>query len=594
MIRENQYDTDKLKEYCRAVSEMNEYFQSQKESENDFVGTQIGVLKNSYEIAILSFSDSANEDIDRYIKAGNLRNVSFFKNKKMSRLKRKILQNPVIAKFSMDNGLLNKNTINCVDLTDEFDVDAMLVDLSFGDRPIERFEVEILEPEIEFEEEIEFEDNIEIDEECAVVARLNDECSPLVLSLLDTINEKIQISDLYRTDWSIREELVGELEDFIELSQEEQDLKPRRVLIRMSDDWLKGLIKYLRFDEYEDLSSRLKRLINNKAIFAVYSKCNKIYRIEVIDKDENVLDTKLTNADKHKIVRDYNLRNGKKLYAKNYESEIQVHFLLRKDWNFFYATGSKTCSKTPEYVYIRPDRNMLCNLQDQVGTHKEEDLLKHLDFYIKEKRIFLIRSKNGEIKDITVLDREGKQYETTLKHKDLELLIRYFNDVENKGLFLRDLDVPKTLTRSMISGVRIVGKDSLELKSFEEDTEILALFTKYGLTNYGDINLKEVLLKDFTAQFKTFAGFMGEDLLNDKLITANPNYKIINKIINDTLFVHNIFLDDLFSNYKQMFEFRTGLTVKLTRMVNEYYSNSLKYDFAEYFNRQDEMKRQKK
>lgn len=539
-------------DYISAVLEVNAFFENH--TENDIKGLSVGILKTTRQLALLTYSKEQTEIITGRYK-DDAKKINFYVSKKLMNIKKLIGKNEYLSQFiDQEDFFINATYENDLDL------------------------VELVKEE----EPTDFELSIDIEE----IERLTEEKNPKpkepestsrskIESLLEKVDAVYQLSKFYRTDWDYHSE-------------------PNKLMIRMSEGWLNSLISFVRTSDYVDMAERLQPYVNEKCILVFNLRDNEIIGLKIVDRENNKQKNRLACGDVYKIIRDYNRKEGKRIFINDFDKEIKINFLFATDWVFYYRSGKRSKSLTPEVVYIRPSKEMLFNISEMVDEERSKELERHLHYYIEAKRTFVISSKGGKISKIVILDRDGNEYETTMSDRELELVIRYFNEVENKALYLSDLDVPKTLTRSMTSGVKIIGKDSVELKSFEEDIEIMSLFTQHGLSKFNGMLLSELFLKDFIANFKTHAGFVGEASLSDDAIVSSPNYKIIDSIFMKTVYTNNIDFSQLLQSPNFEFNFKRSFLTKLTKMVNEYYSVCLKYDLTTYFSKEDEKRRAKK
>lgn len=124
------FESEDLTEYFKAVSEMNEYFNNDDGSD-EFIGLKIGILKKSYELVILSFSDTMQKEFDRYKNnINNPKHTEFYIRKKISRISYVLLKNPVIAKFVKNTKHYIITRTACKDFSQDLNVNDKVIDLS--------------------------------------------------------------------------------------------------------------------------------------------------------------------------------------------------------------------------------------------------------------------------------------------------------------------------------------------------------------------------------------------------------------------------------------------------------------------------------
>ncbi|MCK8072442.1 hypothetical protein [Vibrio sp. 1CM23M] len=277
----------------------------------------------------------------------------------------------------------------------------------------------------------------------------------------------------------------------------------------------------------------------------------------------------------------------KNLKAKELDNECNVaslvediqgrFFLLKKDWLFHYKKRKVKTDFFPVEVYINPQEKLLDELETRLPDAKNQQVKKTLLPLIRNNNTIKLNISDGCITKLSVLNDKHKTVNVPIRDEVLEPIIKYFNETEDKGIYIDNLQVSKNFARAMFSGATNINLKQ-DFPNIEADTGINNIFVKYGLVNVSGVPFLPLLSREIFMNFETHCGFMGRSLLKAENILYNPNYTKLSQIYANAILGHNIDLRSEGVSPKDQLDFKKELMIKLTQVVNNYYDKSLKYD----------------
>lgn len=310
-----------------------------------------------------------------------------------------------------------------------------------------------------------------------------------------------------------------------------------------------------------------------------------------IDFDESIVDDQPDIDNDIEGLLDDIKRNESKVIAelksKNQTNKCEIaslvediqgrFFLMKKDWLFHYKKRNIKTDFFPVEIYINPQQKLLDELVTRLPDSKYDEIKRVLMPLIRNNNTIHIKTTNGCIKELLVLNDKHKEVNIPVRNEVLEPIIKYFNENEDKGIYIDNLQVSKNFARAMFSGATNI-KLKQDFPNIEADTGIINIFVKYGLVNVSGVPFLPLLSREIYLNFDTHCGFMGKSLLKPENILYNPNYTKLSQIYANAILGHNIDLSSEGISPKEQLEFKKELIIKLTSVVNNYYNKSLKYD----------------
>ncbi|WP_274878782.1 hypothetical protein [Vibrio harveyi] len=317
-----------------------------------------------------------------------------------------------------------------------------------------------------------------------------------------------------------------------------------------------------------------------------------------LDEDVLIVEDSDFDVDVDELIEDSNVEEEESVNLDNVISIIDAatkrtrHFLKRNDWSFYYENGQTTKDKKPTVVYIRPCDEMITDIEEMANTKLFASIKNKLTAFIDRKEVLKIRSTKGKIVSIVSVCSNHKETPTLLSNEDLEVIVRYFNGKENKGLSIENLKVKKSHNRALISGVKI--PQIITITSLEEHPKLVDLFNDLDLKEFKETSLIKLFTNFFINNYNEHYGYMGK-WFTETDVWGNPNYNRTFRIFTDTLFDLQLNISDITTQGKKAeFDFQRRYCYLVTKIVNEYYKHSLEYDFEDYFSQKDAITREKR
>ncbi|EIV8508224.1 hypothetical protein MA785_000819 [Vibrio parahaemolyticus] len=253
-------------------------------------------------------------------------------------------------------------------------------------------------------------------------------------------------------------------------------------------------------------------------------------------------------------------------------------FLMNKDWLFHYEKRKIKKYFFPREVYINPQQKLLNELEYRLPNERFERLKRALTPLIKNNNTIVLSVQDkGCIDKVTILSESHKETALPLEDEFLEPIVKYFNEVEDKGIYIKNLQVSKNYAKAMFSGATIIEQKQ-DFPNIEADSSLIQIFVKYGLVKVIGVPFLPLISRAIYLNFETHCGFMGKSLLKEENAMFNPNYEKLARIYRNSLLENNIHLNIEGIEPPEQMKFTKELIYKLTVLVNDYYDKSLKYD----------------